>query len=84
MCKTRQWESAVWLRKCKLELCDNREGWEGLAGERDVKAGCLRLIHVDEWQRPMQNRKVILLQLKINKFGKRKNILALKFCDIHL
>ena len=55
-----------------------------LAGERDVKAGCLRLIHVDMWQRPAQYRKVILLQLKINKFGKRKNILALKFCDIHL
>lgn len=49
-----------------------------------MKEGCLWLIHVDEWQRPTQYCEVILLQLKIKKFGKRKNILALKFCDIHL
>ena len=55
----------------KLGLCNNLEGWEGVAGGREVKEGgdiChLWLIHVDVWQKSNQYWKAILLQLKIKK-----------------
>ena len=34
-----QWEFAVWLRKLKLGLCINLEGWDGAGGEREVQKG---------------------------------------------
>ena len=34
-----QWECAVWLRKLKLELDNNLEGWDGKGGGRDVQVG---------------------------------------------
>ena len=37
MCKTdSQWEFAVWLRKLKLGLSDNLEGWSRVEGGREV------------------------------------------------
>ena len=33
--KQHQWEFAVWPR----ELCDNLEGWDGVAGGREVPEG---------------------------------------------
>ena len=48
-------------------LWDNPEGWGGEAGG-GWGAGCTRvllwLIHVSVWQKPSQNCKVIILQLK--------------------
>ena len=48
-------------------------GWE--VGGRFKREGTyvyLWLIHGDVWQKPIQYYKVIILQLKINKFLKRK------------
>ena len=48
-------------------------GWE--VGRRVKREGTyvyLWLIHVNVWQRPTQNCKAIILQLKINKFLKKE------------
>ena len=34
-----QWELAVWLRKPKLGLCINLEGWDGEGDGREVQKG---------------------------------------------
>ena len=60
-----------------LVLCDNLERcgrWEG--GLRGKGCVHLRLIHIDVCQKPTQYCKAIILHLKINKFKKRKNIIA--------
>ena len=52
------------------QASDNLEGWT--VGGRLKREGThvyLWLTHVDVWQRPTQNCKVIFFQLKINKFG---------------
>ena len=46
-----QWEFAAWPRELQLRLCNNLEGWEGVAGSFQ-RAGTyihLRLIHDDIW-----------------------------------
>ena len=52
-------------------LCDNLEGWDGVAGGKEVQEErtyvYLCLIHVDVRQKPTQHWKTIILQLKINK-----------------
>ena len=51
------------VRKTRL-----KNNW-GQVGERIEKVGTyvyLQLIHVDVWQKPTQNCKAIILQLKIN------------------
>ena len=52
----------------KLELCDHQEGWSAKGGwgglTREGSQVCLWVIHVHVWQRPSQNCKVIILQLK--------------------
>ena len=67
---------AVWLRELKPVLCDNLEGWDGVGeGRRLKREGTyvyLWLIHVDIWQKPTQYCKAILLELKINKFFKKR------------
>ena len=64
-----QWEFAVWLRKVKLGLCNNLEGWDGEEGGREgqERGDCAYLwwIHVDVWLKPTQFCKAIILQLKI-------------------
>ena len=52
-------------------LCDNLEGWDGVAGGREIQEGgdiCMPMTD-SCWimQKPMQYCKTILLQLKINK-----------------
>ena len=42
---------------------------------------CLRLIHVDVWQKPTQYYKMIILQLKVNKFKKNKKHMSLCSTD---
>ena len=53
----------------KLVLCDNLEEWDGEEiGRRFKREGtyvCPWLIHADVWQKPTQNCKAIILQLKI-------------------
>jgi len=54
----------------KPGLGDNREGWDGIGGRREVQEGgniyiYLWLIHVDVWQKPTQYCKAIILELKI-------------------
>ena len=57
--------------------CDSLEGWE--AGGRFKSKGpwvYLRLLHVDEWQKQIQHRKAIILQLRISNFlkgGKKRH-----------
>ena len=52
-------------------LCDYLERWDGIEGEGRIKRKgtyvYLWLIHVHIWQKPTQNCKAIILQLKINK-----------------
>ena len=47
---------------------DNPEGWDGEGGGMGVQDGRIHvhpwLIHVNVWQKPLQYRKVISLQLK--------------------
>ena len=48
-------------------------GWEvGGKLKRKETYECLGLIHADVWQKPTQYCKAILLQLKRNKFKKKK------------
>ena len=52
-------------------LCDSLEGWE--VGGRFKREGpwvYLWLLHVDEWQKQIQHRKAIILQLRISNFLK--------------
>ena len=53
-----------------LVLCDNLAEWNGVGGRfrREGTYVYLWLIHVDVWQKPTQHCKIIVLQLKINKF----------------
>ena len=47
-------------------LCENLEVYDWVQGEREVQErGNLWLIPVDIWQKPIQNYKRIILQLKI-------------------
>ena len=51
-------------QELSLVLCDSLEGWEmerGVGGGTDVSP---QLIHIDEWQMPVQYCKAIILQLK--------------------
>ena len=43
--------------------------------KREGTYGYLQLIHVDVWQKPTQYCKVIILQLKVNKFHYKKHTL---------
>ena len=58
-------------------LCDNVEEWDGAGGTREIGDGgdiCIpSLSHLDVWQKQTQYCKVIILQLKKNKFLKIKN-----------
>ena len=63
--------SATSMRKAghpKPVLWDNPEAWGGEGGGREVQDGehmlHPRLIYVNVWQKPLQNCKVISLQLK--------------------
>ena len=55
-------------------LGDSLEGWDGVGGMFKTEGTYvyLRLIHTDVWQNPIQWCKAIILQLKINKFLKKK------------
>ena len=50
-------------------LCNTLEGWNGrgvgVRFQREGMCVCLGLIHVDVWQKPSLEYKVIILQLKI-------------------
>ena len=52
-------------------LCDSLEAWDGEGSrgrfKRERTYVCLWLIHVDVWQKPSLEYKVIMLQLKIKK-----------------
>ena len=63
--KQSQWESAAWLRELN-GLGNNPEGWAGLweGHSRGKGRVYLWLIHVDVWQKPTQDCKAIILQLK--------------------
>ena len=52
-------------RELKVGLCDNREGWDGVAGRFIYIYVYIWLIHVDVWQKPTHHCKAIILQLKI-------------------
>ena len=58
-------------------LSDNVEEWDGAGGAREIGDGgdiCIpSLSHLDVWQKPTQYCKVIILQIKTNKFLKIKN-----------
>jgi len=47
-------------------LCDNPEGWDGVGDGRTIQEGgdiCIPVAdHDDEWQRPTQYCKAIILQ----------------------
>ena len=47
-------------------LCDNPEGWDGVGDGRRIQEGgdiCIPVAdHDDEWQRPTQYCKAIILQ----------------------
>ena len=50
-------------------LCENLEECDGVEGGREFQEGgniyvSLWLIYADIWQKPMQHRKAIILQLK--------------------
>ena len=51
---------------------NNLEGWDGEGGQRDVQVGGdmgkPMAVSTGFWQKPLQYYKVIILQLKINKF----------------
>ena len=55
-------------RHSKLVLWDNPEGWGGEGGGREIQDGGTQVqpwvIHVNVWQKPPQDCKVITLQLK--------------------
>ena len=57
-------------------ICDNPEGYGRVGGGRESQEEgdmCMPwLIDVDVWQRPTQYCKAIILQLKMNRFLKRK------------
>ena len=59
-------------------LCDNLERWDRVENGRERPYICLRLIHVDVWQKPIQHCKAIILQLKTN-VKKIKHYLLLKY-----
>ena len=68
--KHNQWEFAIWRRELEGP-CDNLRGgmgWEmGWRYRREGRYVYRWLIHVDEWQKPTQYYKAIILQLKMNK-----------------
>ena len=57
------------LRALKADALGNPEGWDGEGGGRGLQDGGTHvypwLIHLDAWQKPPQNCKVIILQLKL-------------------
>ena len=59
------WESDIWLREFKPELCGNLEGWDGEGGGREVQEGgdmCLPMADSGWWmQTPTQYCKAIIL-----------------------
>ena len=55
---------------CKITIL-NSKFWEGMF-KREGAYVYLWLIHVDVWQKPTQNCKAIMLQLKINEIKKKK------------
>ena len=57
---------------CKITIL-NSKFWEGMF-KREGAYVYLGLIHVDVWQKPTQNCKAIMLQLKINEIKKKKNL----------
>ena len=66
-----QWKFTVWCRKLKSRALwyPGGVGWSGRWVRRFKKEGAyvyLWLSHVDIWQKPTQNYKTIILQLKIN------------------
>ena len=79
------------LRAGEALSCDHRfhfnprqpfPGSSGLQNRRVCEGGSgggtwvyLRLIHVDVWQKPTQFCKAIILQLKVNDFLKKSNML---------
>ena len=74
-----RWEYAVW--QFRQVLYDNLDGWDGM-GERFKRQRTyiyLWLIHVDEWQKPTQYGKAVILQIKINT-SKKKLHLYWAFC----
>ena len=62
-------------------LCDNQEVWKRVGGgrrfNREGTYVYLRLIDADVWQKPTENYKAIILQLKINEFLKTRSFLIL-------
>ena len=57
---------SVSYREPSQMLCDDLEGWDGEGGSRG-RLYTYRLIHVVEWQKPIQHYKEIILQLKKKK-----------------
>jgi len=61
---------------------DNLEGWDGVGGMFKREETYLRLIHVDMRQKPTQYYKTSILQLKMNKFKKRKRKITLTLLNV--
>ena len=61
---------------------DNLEGWDGVGGMFKTEETYLRLIHVDMRQKPTQYYKTSILQLKMNKFKKRKRKITLTLLNV--
>ena len=57
---------------CKITILKSKL-WEGMF-KREGAYVYLWLIHVDVWQKPTQNCKAIMLQLKINEIKKKTNL----------
>ena len=52
-----QQKFALWLRKLKLGLCVNLEGWDGAGDGREVQKGGDRcILKADSWQGLTENK----------------------------
>ena len=66
-----QSEFAAYHRELKSVLCHNLVGWDAVGpGWGIQEGGDIWVIHADEWQKPTQYYKAIILQLRINTFFK--------------